>query len=136
MTQTDRGTRALPPESPMVELDEYVMCAAPALSRAALHGNKSIPFRAVHIVHAVEVCAELAELSARLQTVEAKPFIGFQPGRWWGGKIPVILGPPPGLPANSVSNVYGTLSTACRCLHVDHPPLTSAAAHWCRLLAP
>ena len=112
MPQTDRGTRALPLGSPMAEIDEYVMCAVPALSRAALYQTESNPFRVVHIVLAVEVSAELAELSARLQTVEATPFIGFQPGRWWRGKIPVILGPPPGLPVNSVSSLCGISSAA------------------------
>ena len=96
MPQDEKGDRAPPPRSPVAEIDEYVMCAAPALSRAAHYCVEKTPFRCVH---AVEVCAELAELSARLQTVEATPFIGFQPGRWWRGKIPVILGPPPGLPA-------------------------------------
>ena len=115
--------RVLPLRSTMTEIDEYVMCAAPALSRAAPLRDKESPFRQVHIVLATEIGAELSELSERLQTVDATPFIGYQPGRWWQGRIPVLLGPPPGLPTNSVSSFCGTLSTA-----IQPPPAGSACS--------
>ena len=105
MAPRDGGTRVLPPGTPSVPMDEYAMCAAPALARAAMPHDMKTPFRVVTIVSAQEVCAGPAGPPQGLQTVKAIPFIGFEPGKWWGNRIPVLLGPPPGLPANSVSSV-------------------------------
>ena len=53
----------LPLGSPTTEFDDYFMCAAPALARAATIHDKKTPFREVPLVLAIEVSAELAELS-------------------------------------------------------------------------
>ena len=50
------------------------MCAAPALARAATIHDKKTPFREVQVVLAIEVSAELAELSLRLKTVDTVSF--------------------------------------------------------------
>ena len=50
MAQTDEGARVLPLRSATMEIDEYVMCAVPGLSRAATTHSKETPFRPVHIV--------------------------------------------------------------------------------------
>ena len=112
MAQRVQGSLVLPSESPLVPPDGYAMCAAPALARAASLQDPKTPFRSVAIVCAHEVGADSVGSPPGLQTVDATPFIGFEPGKWWGGKIPVLLGPPPGLPANTRSSFYASLSRA------------------------
>ena len=66
MPQSGEGVCVLPLGSPTTEFDDYFMCAAPALARAATIHDKKTPFREVPLVLAIEVSAELAELSLRL----------------------------------------------------------------------
>merc|ERR1712110_1270266 len=79
---------------------------APALASATFDDEGECPFKIIRCVHAYPVTADAASSKyCSGEIVHAEPFTGFVPGVLWQGKIPVVLGPPPGLPVGVKSSL-------------------------------